>query len=87
MTPITSPAKPETPHAKPFPRSSPAKPRARQANLVGFAVRVLAEPAAIGNDDVAALRSEGWTERDIAEVVGIVALNLLTGAFNLVAGI
>jgi AhpD family alkylhydroperoxidase len=29
----------------------------------------------------------GWTERAIADVVGLVTLNLLTGAFNLVAGI
>ena len=29
----------------------------------------------------------GWRDEQIADVVGLVALNLLTGAFNLVAGI
>lgn len=59
----------------------------REAALVNFAVRVLAEPATITNDDVGELRAHGWTDRVIAEVVGLVTLNLLTGAFNLVAGI
>jgi len=42
---------------------------------------------AIIGDDVAELRTHGWTDRVIADVVGLVSLNLLTGAFNLVAGI
>lgn len=58
----------------------------REAALVTFAVRVLAEPASITNDDVVELREHGWTDRVIAEVVGLISLNLLTGAFNLVAG-
>lgn len=28
-----------------------------------------------------------WSDRIIAEIVGVVALNLLTGAFNLLAGL
>ena len=59
----------------------------RQAALLTFAVRVLAEPASITADDVAELRGHGWTDRTIADVVGLVSLNLLTGSFNLVAGI
>ena len=59
----------------------------REAALIAFAVRVLAEPASITTDDIAGLRGHGWTDRAIAEVVGVVSLNLLTGAFNLVAGI
>jgi alkylhydroperoxidase family enzyme len=59
----------------------------REAALLTFAVRVLAEPSSITGDDVAELRAHGWTDRVIAEVVGLVSLNLLTGAFNLVAGI
>lgn len=59
----------------------------REAALVAYAVRVLVEPAAITRDDVAELRLHGWSDRVIAEVVGLVTLNLLTGAFNLVAGI
>lgn len=59
----------------------------REAALIGFAVRVLAEPSGISDDDVADLRAHGWSDRVIADVVGVVTLNLLTGAFNLVAGI
>ncbi|GHF08782.1 hypothetical protein GCM10017786_48250 [Amycolatopsis deserti] len=59
----------------------------REAALIEFAVRVLAEPASLADDDVAGLQAHGWSERVIAEVVGLVSLNLLTGAFNLVAGI
>lgn len=59
---------------------------AREAALIGMAVRVLAEPASITADDITELRAHGWNDRDIAEAVGMVTLNLLTGAFNLVAG-
>lgn len=59
----------------------------RETALLDFAVRVLAEPATITSDDVTALQEHGWSERTIADVVGLVSLNLLTGSFNLVAGI
>jgi AhpD family alkylhydroperoxidase len=58
----------------------------REAALLTFAVRVLAEPATITTDDITELRTQGWTDRTIADVVGLVTLNQLTGAFNLVAG-
>ncbi len=60
---------------------------ARQAALISFAVQVLVEPAALTDDDLAALRAHGWSERTLADVVGLVALNQLTGSFNLVAGL
>jgi AhpD family alkylhydroperoxidase len=60
---------------------------AREAALIAVAVRVLAEPASIGDADVAGLRAHGWSDRVIAEIVGLVTLNLLTGAFNLLAGL
>ncbi|MEO3871024.1 carboxymuconolactone decarboxylase family protein [Nonomuraea sp. B12E4] len=60
---------------------------AREAALISLAVRVLAEPASITDEDVAALRAHGWSDRIIAEIPGVVALNLLTGAFNLLAGL
>lgn len=50
-------------------------------------MRVLAEPASITHDDITELHEYGWADRVIAEVVGLVSLNLLTGAFNVVAGI
>jgi hypothetical protein len=49
--------------------------------------RVLTEPSTIADDDLAELRLHGWSDRIIADVVGLVALNQLTGAFNLVAGL
>ncbi|WP_327090780.1 carboxymuconolactone decarboxylase family protein [Nonomuraea sp. NBC_01738] len=60
---------------------------AREAALIGVAVRVLVEPSSLTDEDVAGLREHGWSDRVIAEVVGLVTLNLLTGAFNLLAGI
>ncbi|MGI5493738.1 carboxymuconolactone decarboxylase family protein [Microtetraspora malaysiensis] len=60
---------------------------AREAALIALAVRVLAEPSSITDADVAELRSLGWSDRVIAEIVGIVTLNLLTGAFNLLVGL
>jgi alkylhydroperoxidase family enzyme len=54
---------------------------------VQFGLQVLTAPAEISDEHIAALRAHGYRDREIADVVGIVALNLLTGAFNLVAGI
>ncbi|WP_431899588.1 carboxymuconolactone decarboxylase family protein [Nonomuraea sp. bgisy101] len=60
---------------------------AREAALIAVAVRVLAEPSTLADEDVAELRAHGWSDRVIAEIVGLVTLNLLTGAFNLLAGL
>ncbi|MFI7642560.1 carboxymuconolactone decarboxylase family protein [Nonomuraea sp. NPDC049400] len=60
---------------------------AREAALIAVAVRVLAEPSSITDADVAELRAHGWSDRIIAEIVGVVALNILTGAFNLLVGL
>ena len=59
----------------------------RETALIAFAVRVLAEPSGLSDVDIEELRSHGWTDRAIADVVGLVSLNALTGSFNLVAGI
>ncbi|MFC5182524.1 carboxymuconolactone decarboxylase family protein [Actinomadura harenae] len=59
----------------------------REAALLAFALRVLTEPSSLTPDDVTALREHGWSDRVIAEIVGLVSLNMLTGSFNLVAGI
>ncbi|WP_101787692.1 carboxymuconolactone decarboxylase family protein [Nonomuraea indica] len=59
----------------------------REAALIAVAVRVLAEPSSLTDEDVADLRAHGWSDRIIAEVPGLVALNLLTGSFNLLAGL
>ncbi|MFB4266102.1 carboxymuconolactone decarboxylase family protein [Nonomuraea sp. GTA35] len=60
---------------------------AREAALIAVAVRVLAEPSSLTDADVADLRAHGWSDRIIAEIVGVVTLNLLTGAFNLLSGL
>ncbi|MFE7513450.1 alkylhydroperoxidase, partial [Streptomyces sp. NPDC057540] len=69
-----------------LPRLAPS-PAARLAPPLGPPLRVLAEPGSLSDADVAEVRAHGWSDRVIAEVVGVVTLNLLTGAFNLLAGI
>ena len=48
---------------------------------------MLTEPSTLTDADVDELRAHGWSDRALADVVGLVALNQLTGAFNLVAGL
>jgi AhpD family alkylhydroperoxidase len=60
---------------------------AREATLITYAMRVLTEPSTITDDDIQELRRHGWSDRVITDIVGLVALNQLTGSFNLVAGL
>ena len=60
---------------------------ARISAVVNFGRRVYTDPSSISDDDVRGLRSIGLTDRDILDIVGLVALNVLTGTFNLVAGL
>lgn len=60
---------------------------AREAALLVYAVRVLTEPNSLTDTDIEELRGHRWSDRALADVVGLVALNQLTGSFNLVAGI
>jgi uncharacterized peroxidase-related enzyme len=62
-------------------------PDARVEALLEFAVTVLREPAAIDDEDLDRLREYGYSDRQIADTVALVALNQLTGSFNLVAGL
>jgi AhpD family alkylhydroperoxidase len=57
------------------------------AAMVAFGQQVLAAPAEITDEQVRELRDLGYSDEQIAEVPGLVALNVLTGAFNLLAGI
>lgn len=57
------------------------------AAIIALALRVHREPTSITDGQIAALRAHGYTDRAIADVVGVVALNVLTGAFNLLAGL
>src|SRR5215208_1880905 len=57
------------------------------AAIVAFAQQVLAAPAEIGDADLERLHAHGYRDEQIAEVAGLVSLQLLTGAFNLIADI
>jgi alkylhydroperoxidase family enzyme len=54
---------------------------------IALALDIYREPTAITDEQIVTLRGAGYSDREIADVVGIVALNILTGAFNLVAGL
>jgi AhpD family alkylhydroperoxidase len=57
------------------------------AAIITLALQIYREPTAITDDQILALRGHGYNDREIADVVGIVALNILTGASNIVAGL
>ena len=57
------------------------------APVVDFGRRVHQEPASISDDDLAEMRALGLRDREILDIVALVALNVLTGTFNLVAGL
>lgn len=54
----------------------------RTAAALAFALKVVAERAAIGEDDVAALRTAGFDDGEIVEIMAHVALNLFTNYVN-----
>lgn len=57
------------------------------APMVAYGLQVHVAPDTITTAQVEELRGLGYTDREIADVVGLVALNVLTGVFNLVAGL
>lgn len=57
------------------------------AAMIQLGLQVYRAPTSITDDDIARLRAFGYSDREIVDVVGIVSLNILTGAFNLVAGL
>jgi uncharacterized peroxidase-related enzyme len=57
------------------------------AAIVAFARQILTAPAEIGDEDLERLHAHGYSDEQIAEVPGLVSLQLLTGSFNLIAGI
>jgi AhpD family alkylhydroperoxidase len=59
----------------------------RIAALVAFGQQVHAAPDEVTDDQIEELRDLGFTDEQIAEVPALVALNVLTGTFNLTAGI
>jgi AhpD family alkylhydroperoxidase len=57
------------------------------AAMVAFGQQVYAAPAEITDEQIDELREHGYSDEQIAEVPALVALNVMTGTFNLVAGI
>ena len=57
------------------------------ALLVAYGQQLVAAPAEISDEQITRLRDHGYSDEQIAEVVALVALQQLTGSFNLVAGI
>ncbi|MBY0291263.1 MAG: carboxymuconolactone decarboxylase family protein [Mycobacteriaceae bacterium] len=55
--------------------------------IIALALQVYRDPTSITDEQITRLREHGYSDREITDVVGIVALNILTGAFNLVAGL
>ncbi len=47
----------------------------------------LTEPARLDDADILGLLDHGYSEQEVIDLVGIVALNQLTGSFTLVAGL
>ena len=57
------------------------------AAMIAYGLQVYREPTEIADEQVDGLRQHGFSDREIADVVGLVALNVITGAFNIVAGL
>jgi AhpD family alkylhydroperoxidase len=57
------------------------------AALIAYANQVHQAPATVTSSQIDHLRRLGHSDRQLLDVVGLVALNHLTGAFNLVAGL
>jgi len=60
---------------------------AASAALIAYATQVHQAPAFVTSEQIDDLRLLGYSDRQLLDVVGLVALNHLTGAFNLVAGL
>jgi alkylhydroperoxidase family enzyme len=57
------------------------------AALVAYGRQLIAAPAKVSDAQIAELRDYGYSDEQVAEVVALVALQQLSGAFNLVTGI
>lgn len=57
------------------------------AALIAYANQVHRDPFTVTSEQIDDLRRLGHSDRELLDVVGLVALNQLTGAFNLVAGL
>ncbi len=60
---------------------------AASAALIAYSTQIHQAPATVTSRQIDDLRRLGHSDRQLLDVVGLVALNHLTGAFNLVAGL
>jgi uncharacterized peroxidase-related enzyme len=58
----------------------------KTAAALAFAQKLVNDRGIVRDEDVAGLRSQGFTDGDIAEIVANTALNIFTNYFNHVAG-
>jgi uncharacterized peroxidase-related enzyme len=56
---------------------------ARVAALLGFALKLVEERGQVTPQDVQTLRDHGWSDEEIVETIGQVALNLYTNYLNI----
>lgn len=56
---------------------------ARTQALLGFALKLVEERGQVSADDVQLLRQHGWSDEEIVETIGQVALNLFTNYVNI----
>lgn len=57
------------------------------AAIVAYGQQVDTDPASVTAETIDELRALGHRDRDLLDVVALVALNVLTGTFNLVTGL
>ncbi|RAF66228.1 alkylhydroperoxidase, partial [Burkholderia multivorans] len=57
------------------------------AAMIALGLQDYREPTSITDEQIDELRGYGYSDREISDVVGVVSLNILTGAFTLVAGL
>ncbi|UGT62049.1 carboxymuconolactone decarboxylase family protein [Nocardia asteroides] len=62
-------------------------PDPRTAALLGFALKLVAERGQVAPEEVGALRDLGWSDEQIVEAIGQVALNLFTNYINVALGV
>ncbi len=60
---------------------------AKTAAALRFAQQLITQHGGVGEADVNALKTAGWNDGEIAEIIANVALNLFTNIFNKAAGV
>lgn len=59
----------------------------RVAALLAFALALVERRGQVAPEEVQAVRDQGWSDEEIVETIGQVALNLFTNYVNLALGV